>query len=81
MILILSPGHLAVDASLAAVSFDELLPVLVLILLHQLNPSALARLHVHCMFLADHTPPFLSPGWHGYSLAAFTSALHIISKL
>lgn len=70
----------SVDASLAAVSFDELLPVLVLILL-QLSPSALARLHVHCMFLADYTPSFLSPGWHGYSLAAFTSALHIIAKL
>lgn len=78
---IISPPLPAVDASLAAVSFDELLPVLVLTLLHRLSPSALARLHVHCMFLADYTPPFLSPGWHGYSLAAFTSALHIISKL
>ena len=70
----------AVDASLAAISFDELLPVLVLILM-ECVPSFLAKLHVHCAFLSDHMPPFLSPGWHGYSLAAFTSALHIISKL
>ena len=70
----------AVDASLATVSCDELLPVLVLVLL-QCKPSFLSKLHVHFTFLADYTPPFLSPGWHGYSLAAFTSALHIISKL
>lgn len=61
-------------------SCDEMLPMLVLVLL-QLKPTLLSALHVHCCFLSDYIAPFLSSGWHGYSLAAFSSALHILGKL
>ena len=73
-------GSDSVDLNLAAVSCDEMLPVLVLVLL-QLKPTMLSKLNLHCCFLSDYIAPFLSPGWHGYSLAAFSSALHVLSNL
>lgn len=70
----------AVDLQEAAVSCDDILPVLVLVLL-QLHPTLLAALHVDTVFLTDYTAPFLTNGWHGYSLASFSSAVQIITQL
>ncbi len=63
-----------------AVSCDDILPVLVLLLL-QWSPWLLSLVHINCCILTDFIAPFLSSGWHGYSLAAFTSAVVIIKKL
>lgn len=68
------------DGSQMSVSCDDLLPLLVLVLL-QLPPSLLANLFLQCCFLDDYMAPFLSAGWHGYSLAAFRSALQVIAEL
>lgn len=68
------------DTSLAAVNCDEILPILVLLML-QLPPWLLAILHLNCCLLTDFIAPFLSPGWHGYSLATFSATLHVIRKL
>lgn len=70
----------SVDMALVGVSCDDLLPLLALILL-QLDPSFLASLFLHTSLLADFMAPFLEAGWHGYSLAAFRSALQIIAEL
>ena len=64
----------------AAVSCDDILPVLVLLML-QWSPWLLALVHINCCILTDFIAPFLASGWHGYSLAAFTSTVVIIKKL
>ena len=68
------------DFHQAAVSCDDLLPVLVLILLHA-HPKLITALHIDTVFLNDYIAPFLSSGWHGYSLATFSSAIQVISQL
>ena len=68
------------DLSNAAVSGDDLLPLLVLVLL-QLHPSFLAHLHLQCCLLDDYMAPFLSLGWHGYSLVTFQSAIKAIADM
>ena len=68
------------DLNQAAVSCDDLLPVLVLVLL-QAHPSLITALHVDTVFLNDYIAPFLASGWHGYSLATFSSVVQIISQL
>ena len=73
-------GRTSVDLSLMGVSCDDLLPLLILILL-QLHPSLIANLYLQCCFLDDYIAPFLTSGWHGYSLTAFRSALHILAEL
>ena len=68
------------NLSSAAVSGDDLLPLLVLVLL-QLHPSFLAHLHLQCCLLEDYMAPFLSLGWHGYSLVTFLSAIKAIAEM
>lgn len=79
----LEPCHataVMMDANLASVNCDEILPVLVLLML-QLPPQLLAILHLNCCLISDYMAPFLSLGWHGYSLTTFSSTLQIINKL
>ncbi len=59
---------------------DDLLPVMVGALL-QAHPKLLADIHINTIFLNDFIAPFLSSGWHGYSLTFFSSAIKIISDI
>ncbi len=59
---------------------DDLLPVVVGALLRA-NPKLLADIHINTIFLNDFIAPFLSSGWHGYSLTFFSSAIRIISEI
>lgn len=61
------------------VSCDDLLPVMVGALLRA-HPKLLADIHINTIFLNDFIAPFLSSGWHGYSLTFFSSAIKIISE-
>lgn len=61
----------------SAVCCDDLLPVLIMALIRT-HPTLLVNIHINTRFLDDFIAPFLSSGWHGYSLTCFSSAIRII---
>ncbi len=61
----------------SAVCCDDLLPVMIMALIRT-HPNLLVSVHINTRFLDDFIAPFLSSGWHGYSLTSFSSAIRII---
>ena len=63
-----------------AVSAEDLLPLLVLMLL-KLKPEEVAKLYVEMCFISDMLVDFLSFGCHSYALTVFQTAFRVLSQV
>ncbi|XP_065071279.1 uncharacterized protein LOC135695968 isoform X2 [Rhopilema esculentum] len=68
------------DAVTYAVSGDELLPLIVLMLL-KLEPSQVGKLFVDICYTSDLMADFLSYGCHSYSLTQFQMAFRVLNQV
>lgn len=65
---------------LCAVSAEDLLPLLALMLL-KLRPEEVAKLFVELCFVSDMLVEFLSYGCHSYALTVFQTAFRVLSQV
>ena len=65
---------------LCAVSAEDLLPLLALMLL-KLRPEEVAKLFVELCFISDMLVEFLSYGCHSYALTVFQTAFRVLSQV
>eukprot|EP00111_Clytia_hemisphaerica_P024223 TCONS_00071375-protein len=68
-----------VDRSKVAVSADDLLPLLVLLLL-KMEPHDVAKLYTELIFISDLMADFLSSGVHSYALCEFHIAFRVLDQ-
>lgn len=68
-----------VDHSKVAVTAEDLLPLLVLVLL-KMAPHDVAKLYAELLFISDLMADFLSSGCHSYALCEFQIAYHVLDQ-
>lgn len=68
-----------VDRSKLAVTAEDLLPLLVLLLL-KMEPHDVAKLYAELMFISDLMADFLSSGCHSYALCEFQIAFRVLDQ-
>ena len=68
-----------VDRSKVAVTAEDLLPLLVLLLL-KMEPHDVAKLYAELLFISDLMADFLSSGCHSYALCEFHIAYRVLDQ-
>lgn len=71
--------NIDVDHSKVAVTAEDLLPLLVLVLL-KMAPHDVAKLYAELLFISDLMADFLSSGCHSYALCEFQIAFRVLDQ-